>query len=179
MLKTEQIEIPLSKLKLSLMLIGSIIFVGAGIWFVIKPKELSEHSIHYNPALIFTVGIASILFFGLCAIFIFKKVVDNKAGLIINNEGINDNSGGSSAGLILWKDITEIRKETVVNQNFILIIVSNPEEYIDRQTNFIKRKAMELNFRSYQTPLSISANGLKCNFAELYNMIAENFKLFR
>lgn len=176
MTKTEEIEIPLSKSKLSLMLAGSIAFVALGAWFVTKPKEISMQGIHANPVLIFTVGVASILFFGLCATFIAKKIIDNRPGLVINGDGIIDNSGGTSVGLILWKDITEIKEITVANQNFITIIVNNPEEYINNQNSFIKRKAMEINFKSYQSPISISANGLKCNFNELYKIIIDTFE---
>lgn len=175
MLKAEQIEIPLSKLKLLLMLAGSIAFVAAGIWFVTKPTAISTRSFHNSPVLIVIVGAASILFFGVCAIFIVKKIIDNTPGLVINDEGINDNSSGTSAGLILWKDIKKIEKTTVLNQSFIAIIVDNPEEYIDRQKSFIKRKTMELNFKNSQSPINISANGLKCNFNELYNIVIDAF----
>jgi len=176
MTKIEQIEIPLSKLKLSLMLAGSIAFVALGAWFIMKPKEISMQGVHASPVQIFIVGIVSILFFGLCTTFIFKKIIDNTPGLVINNNGINDNSGGTSVGLILWKDIKEIKELTVANQNFIMIIVNNPDEYINKENSFIKRKTMEINYKTYQSPISISANGLKCNFDELYKIIVDAFK---
>ena len=101
---TEQIEIPLSKNKLTLMLICSLIFISLGLWFVIKPPTI-RNPIIGNPTLILTVGIAAILFFGLCAIFIAKKLPDKTPGLIINNQGVTDNSSGVSVGLIPWDDI--------------------------------------------------------------------------
>lgn len=39
---TRQIEIPLSKKKLILMLIGSIGFVAAGLWFAINPPTTAK-----------------------------------------------------------------------------------------------------------------------------------------
>ena len=175
MQKEEQIEIPLSKTKLILMLAGAIIFVLSGIWFVSKPKELSAQSFHYSPESIFIVGLVSILFFGICAIFIFRKIADNKPGLIINDKGIIDNSGATSIGLILWHDISEIRRGNVAGQDFIIVIVSNPEEYINRQSSFIPKKAMEMNYKMYGSPISISANGLKYNFNDLYDIILKKF----
>jgi hypothetical protein len=175
MQKEEHIEIPLSKTKLFLMLTGAIVFVLLGIWFVSKPKELSAQSFHHSPESILIAGLASILFFGICAIFISKKIADNKLGLIINDKGIIDNSGAMSVGLILWQDLLEVRRENIARQDFIIIIVANPEEYINRQTSFILKKAMEMNYKVYGSPISISANGLKYNFNELYETILNKF----
>ena len=171
---TEQIEIPLSKNKLTLMLISSLIFISLGLWFVIKPPTISNPIIG-NPTLILTVGIAAILFFGLCAIFIAKKLPDKTPGLIINNQGVTDNSSGVSVGLIPWDDIKEINVTNVANQKFLMLVVKNPDEYINRQKGFIKKKAMQMNYKSYGSPISISANGLKCNFNELFRILQDKF----
>jgi hypothetical protein len=171
---SEKKIIPLSKTKLSLMLIGSLIFVIGGFWLIIK-RPIVAIPILGNPVSEIIIGIASIVFFGICAVFIAKKIFDNTAGLIIDDQGITDNSSGTSAGLILWENIQEIKKLTVFNQIFLMIIVKNPEDYINRQTGIIKRKAMELNYKQYGSPISISANGLQCNFNELYDDIQHKF----
>jgi len=176
MIKDDAIEIPLSKSKLALLLIGSIGFVLAGVWFVTNPESLSTQYNHRSPALIVTVGVASILFFGLCAIFILRKMFDNKLGLIINDFGINDNSSGTSAGFIPWKDIEAIEKTTVARQNMLMIIVCNPKEYINKQTGFLARKAMEMNYKRFGSPIFLSANGLKYDFDELYQIVAYRFR---
>jgi hypothetical protein len=173
---TEQIEIPLSKNKLTLMLIGSLVFVTAGLWFVISPPAISNPIIG-NPTLILTVGIASILFFGLCAVYLAKKLPDKTPGLIINDKGITDNSGGVSVGLIPWTDIKAITIETAANQKFLMVKVKNPDEYINGQKGFIKKKAMQMNYNTYGSPISISANGLKCNFDELYRTLQDKFNI--
>ncbi len=156
------------------MLAGSIAFVAIGFWFVIK-QPTSDSTVLGNPTLVFIVGLASILFFGLCGILIAKKLTENTPGLVINDEGITDNSSGASAGLILWKDIIEIRKIAVLNQSFLMIIVKNPEEYINRQTGLIKRRLMGINYKTYGSPINISPNGLKCNFDQLGETIINEF----
>ena len=170
MSEENQIEIPLSKQKLYLMLFGSIIFVGIGTWLVVNPPK-SNHPIFGNPMIILISGISAIVFFGYIAFTLFKKLPDNKPGLIINSEGIIDNSSGVSAGIVLWKDIIEISTSTVMNQQFLMFIVKNPEEYINRQNGIVKRKAMEMNYRTYGSPISISANTLDTNFEELYELL--------
>ncbi|MGI6319906.1 MAG: STM3941 family protein [Bacteroidales bacterium] len=178
MTENGQIEIPLSKKKMTLTLLGSIIFVGLGIWFLINPPKINN-PIFGNPTVIFIVGLASILFFGLVAITVFRKLSDKKAGLIINKQGIIDNSSGVSAGLVLWTDIEEIKVSQVMSQKFLMFIVKNPQDYLDKVTNPLKRKGMEMNYKTYGSPISISANSLQTNFDELYNLLTEKQKEYK
>jgi hypothetical protein len=166
----EKIEIPLSKKKLILMLIGSIGFVAVGLWFVIQPPTISN-SFFGNPTTILLSGIASILFFGLCAVFMARKISDSKPGLIVDKIGITDNSSGISAGQILWSDIENISVIEMHRQKLIMLHLINPQEYIDKQTSGFKRKMMQMNFNMYETPCIISSNALKINFDELLNIL--------
>ncbi len=178
MTQDEQIEIPLSKQKMLLTLLGSIVFVGLGIWFLINPPRISN-PIFGNPTLIFIVGLASILFFGLVAVTIFRKFSDKKPGLIINRHGITDNSSGVSAGLIPWTDIQEIKISQVMSQKFLMFIVSNPQDYLDKVTNPLKRNAMKMNFKTYGSPISISSNALRTNFNELQKLLVEKMNEYK
>lgn len=178
MKKDEKIEIPLSKQKMFLTLLGSITFVGLGIWFLINPPK-SSNSIFGNPILIFIVGLASALFFGLIAVTIFRKFIDNKPGLVISTQGIIDNSSGVSAGLIPWTDIHEIKISQVMSQKFLMLIVSNPEDYLDKVTNPIKRNAMKMNYKTYGSPISISSNALKTNFDELQKLLDDKMNEYK
>lgn len=178
MTQDEKIEIPLSKQKMLLTLLGSIAFVGLGIWFLINPPKSSNPSFG-NPILIFILGLASVLFFGLVAVTIFRKFSDKKPGLVISRHGITDNSSGVSAGLIPWTDIQEIKTSQVMSQKFIMFIVSNPEEYLDKVTNPIKRNAMKMNYKTYGSPISISSNALKTNFDELQKLLEDKMNEYK
>ena len=174
----KQVEVPLSKQKLFLMLIGSIIFVTIGFWFLISPPKISNPVLG-NPVLIAITGLGSILFFGL-GIFIFiKKLSDKSPGLIITGEGFTDNSSGVSAGFVSWRDLLEIKETVVFNQKLLMFIVKNPENYINRQPNPLKRKAMEVNYKSFGSPISVSANGLECDFNELKTLLDNKFHDFK
>ena len=168
----QQIEISLSKMKLTLMVIGSLLFVVIGILFVINPEKYTTPLMR-NPTVIFISGLASILFFSLCFVFIAKKLGDNSLGLIISDKGIFDNSSGLSAGQILWSDIENISVIKIHRQRLIMLQVTNPQEYIDKQTSSFKRKMMQLNFKIYGTPLSITSNGLKISFDELLSTLTD------
>jgi len=178
MRETERIEIQLSKSKLTLLFLGSIMFVGLGVWYVISPPKVYI-SIFSNPIEVFIVGLASIFFFGLVGFLIFKKFFDKSPGLIISNEGVFDNSSGVSAGFVPWTDIVEIKETKVFNQTFINLVVRNPQDYIDRQNSAFKRKLTKINYNSYGTVIGFSANGLKIKYKELKDLLDERFADFK
>jgi hypothetical protein len=162
----QRLEIELSKTKIFLLLMASLGFVALGLWFVINPKLWS------NSPLIPLVGYCAIVFFGVCAFFLAAKLRDNKPGLIIDDHGLIDNSSGLPGGEIPWSDITNITVIEINRQKLIMLEVRNPEQYIARQTSGFKRKLMEINFKMYGTPLSISANSLKISFDELWAILS-------
>ena len=166
----ERIEIPLSKAKLVMMLSGSLVFVAVGCWFVLDPPAI-RNAFWGNPTRLAMLGYASIIFFGLCAVVLIRKLPDKKPGLIIDDSGLIDNSGGLSAGRILWADIVNISVLEIHRQKLLMLEVRNPEEYISRQRSVFKRKGMELNHKMYGTPLSITANALKVPFGELLDLL--------
>lgn len=171
----DPIEIPLSKNKLYVMLVGSLLFVALGIWMIISRHQY-DNAAFPNPVIILIVGIVSILFFGYIAFFLIKKLPNTTPGLIINSDGIVDNSSSVAAGLVLWSDIQEIKTTAVMSQQFLMIIVKNPEEYVNRQEGVVKRKAMQMNYKSYGSPVSISANTLNTDFDELYKTVQDKFR---
>lgn len=171
----QRIEIPLSKSKIVLMLIGALMFVAIGLWFIINPPKI-ENTYWGNPTKIAIAGYASIIFFGLCGLVLMRKLPDNKPGLIIDDTGITDNSSGLSAGHILWADIENISVLEIHKQRLLMLEVNNPQDYIDRQNSLFKRKGMALNYKMYGTPLSITSHGLKIPFQELLALVTKRFQ---
>ena len=170
----QSLEIPLSKSKIFLMLLGALVFVAIGCWFVIDPPIIAN-SFWGNPTKIAITGYASILFFGLCALFFIRKLQSSKPGLIINGKGIVDHSSGISAGVILWSEIVEISVIVVHQQKLIMLYVKEPQSIIDRQESMFKRKLMQLNYKMYGTPVSLTASGLKISFNDLVKIIMDKF----
>ena len=175
---TEKIEIALSKDKLVLMLIGALTFVIIGIWLVVAPPTINN-LFFGNPTRLLIIGIVAIVFFGLCAVYIARKIPDNKPGLIIDKTGLTDNSSGVSAGQILWSDIENISVIEIHRQKLIMLHVKNPQDYIDKQTSGFKRKMMQMNFNMYETPLSITSNSLQIKFDELLNILNDHLNASR
>ena len=168
------IEIPLNKKKIGLLLAASLFFFSLGLWIVFGNTG-DENTSRFNSTKLQIAGYGAILLFGLATIFFSKRFFNNNPALVIDNNGITDYVGGLSNGMIVWSDIENISKFEMQGQNFLLIQVKNPDSYIERQTSFLKRKAMVLNKRMYGTPILISVNTLKINFHELFQIVNSRF----
>ncbi len=172
-----RIEIPLSKNKIALLLLGSIAFVAGGIWIATNPERFIPNIFRITDSEFIRIGgIVGILFFSATGIYGIKKLFDKKIGLIIDSDGITDNSNASSIGLIEWKDISEIRTKQVMSTKFLLIDIVNPEKYIGKAKNGLQAKLMKANMNMYETPLSITSNTLKYDFGDLEKIIQTEFK---
>ncbi|WP_077404833.1 STM3941 family protein [Cellulophaga omnivescoria] len=174
----ERIEIPLSKKKIYLKILGCLLFVVAGIWLFFNASLYLDFPLKLfrNPMVIKGVGILSILFFGTIAILHSKKIFDKNAGLIIDSSGITDNSSATSVGLIEWNDIFDIKTKKIMSTKFLLINIKNPEKYIGKAKSATKAKLMRSNMKMYGTPLSITSNNLKYDFEKLEQLIQTEFK---
>ncbi|WP_082331975.1 STM3941 family protein [Mangrovimonas xylaniphaga] len=170
-----KIEIQLSKTKILLLLIGATVFVTLGILFIINPEQYANIRFR-NAETIRVAGIASAAFFGLCLVFITKKLFDKKVGLTIDQNGITDNSNATSIGLIEWDDIKNIGTVQVASTKILMLETDKPEKYIGRAKNRITKRAMKANHKMYGSPLSIISNSLKIKYDDLEQLIREEFE---
>ncbi len=170
------VTIALSKTKLIKNTIVSLVFLVAGVLFVARPFWF----IKSNDTLIITiVGYIAIVFAGLLLIFYVKKLTDKTPGLVIDDEGILDNSSAIAAGKIRWSDIKRINAEMVSGQQFIMVEVKNPQGYIQAQKNPLKKNLMSLNYKLYKTPLYITSVGLNTTFENLFSIIENGFQNYK
>jgi len=126
-----------------------------------------------NPTNIAIAGYVLFSFLDFALFFLIKKLPHNKPGFIIDQTVLTDNSSGVSTGQILWTDIEDISVTEIHRQKLIMLQVVNPIHYIDKQTSVFKRKMMEMNYKMYGTPLSITSNGLKLSFDDLLSMLTD------
>lgn len=165
----ETIVIPLSKTKIALRAGGSVLFVLLG-YFLLTTVGAEKTGIW--AAFVKGTGVACMLFFGATTVYAVKKMFDKNAGLIIDNQGITDNTHASSIGLIKWEDITEIRMAQVMSSRFLLIYMPNYTAILEKYTG-IRRKIMEQNMKTYGTPVSITTDTLNCQLDDLVKLIGE------
>lgn len=170
LLMEDNIKISLSKTKIGLLFLGAIGFVILGMLFFKNPEQwISLKS--KSPEIIRLVGLVSIIFFGLCGFFLGRKLFDKQAGLVIDNNGITDNTNGTSIGLIEWNDIIGVKRVEISSAKILVILINNPDKYIERAKNGLLKRAMKSNNKMYGSPISIISSSLKMKFNDLESLI--------
>ena len=170
----EEIIIPLSKTKIMLIVFGALVFVAIAFWLL----TIADTQTRYPSIYVTVIGWAGILFFGLCGLFGFKKLKDNQPGLIINSQGIIDNSSGVAAGFISWSEVTDLKIAEIQGQKFLTFIVADPQKYMEN-VNPLLRWIHQANLRMFGSPIQISSNALKINFDKLTGFVNEYYLKYR
>ncbi len=178
MLQPGDTAIYMNKGKLWKQLVLSLLFVAIGIWMLLYRPEVSN-GVFNRPVVKYGAAVLCILFFGAGAIFFIRKLRDKRPALTLTSEGIEDHSNAVSLGLIPWRDIQGVEPLKVLRQEFLVIRVANPEEYLAKSTNYFKRASLKYNYRHYGSPLTITANTLRLSLRELMAMIEMRLKEFR
>ena len=169
-MKSDEKIVELSKTKILLLVVGSLVFVVLGIWmYQLDPAWIEAQRRFNSPLLVHSTGIVSVVFFGLCGVIGIKKFFDKKPGLILDASGIVDNSSGASAGLIPWSDIQGFGIHEIQKQKLLIIKLADPEKYIQAGGS-MKRALNRMNLKLCGSPIAISSNALKINFSELVSL---------
>ncbi len=157
-------------------IIPLIIFtIGLGVlstWlvFFLKPHN---HVAHYC---FIGLGIFLYLLTAFCIRGFIERVTGPKEGLIISDEGIQDNTTFNGVGVIKWDDIKGIREEFMAMNKFVRIDVYNPKEYISKGKNAMKRRLLKNNNRSFGSPFVVTSRALEgIKHAELFEIMRTEF----
>ena len=163
----------LNKKKTTQYLVAALLFTIAGALMIVTPQYFT-HSTDLRLTKI--IGYCCFVFFGLGVALFAIKIFNKKPGLILNKDGITDQTSAIGIGLIQWSDIKNIYLEKVSEHPFIMIEVKNPQQYLQKQKNPIARRAMEINMQLYKTPLHINISLLNINAADLLDKVQTHFK---
>ena len=167
----EKTEIYTSKKKVILLFIASLAFVFGGIHMFIEPETFRGF-----PAFTKTMGVITILFFGFGVLVFAKRLIQNQLILVIDKKGINVNPKKSLVEIIEWKYIDGFSEIKIHNAKIIIIKVTNPEYWIEKETNKFRKKLMKFNTRHYNSPFNFSSNSTKISHTELMKLLNENLK---
>lgn len=166
-------KIQANKKRFFLILGLSVLFVVLGIlpFLGVGLREYRK----YVPVFHDTIFIVVIIFFGFTALIYLKMILSNKPAVSISEKGICDNV---SFGMIEWEDVAGFRKVRIQKQDYILILLENPEKYIEK-FNFFKQKWLSLNLKQYGTPVMIHTGNLKIDQEELLNIVRKEWTEYK
>jgi hypothetical protein len=174
----KRLEIYSSKKKSFFLLIGSIAFVALGIWLVLEADNFTGWR-GRNPIFTRGIGIASILFFGLGIFIGIKRLIKSEIALIIDHEGLNINPKKSLIEFIKWSDIQGFEEIKIHSTRIVIIKVKNPKDWLDKETSTFRKKLMQFNINSYNSPFNVAAAGLDISSDELIDTLNSNFDEYR
>jgi hypothetical protein len=159
--------IELGKRKLLLGLLGTSVFVAAGIWLLsLDAAQIRSRRGFEDPVGVHALGLVLIVFFGSIALYLLKKLFDRKPALIFNSAGIVDNASSVSPGFIPWSDVAGAQICEIQKEKLLIVRVRDPRKYIARG-NFLRRALNKANHNMVDSPISITAHTLEINFSEL------------
>jgi len=155
-----------NKKKAVLMLIGSLLFVAGGIFFIMHPESFDK-----EPLITRMIGILCILFFGLAAIVSVRFLISNRLLLEITNQGLH--IGDIHKTFIGWQDISGFKEIAIYSTPIIVILIKNSKAVIDDEPNIIKKKMMQFNM-NYGSPYNLSSGNMRIRHKELFRLLNEN-----
>ena len=169
-----EVVIPRSKKKVGVIIAGCLAFCGASTWL----WTIADDQPLFNFLKLRVVAVLGWAFFGFGFYVGCRSFLDQTPGLILNSDGIVDNSSAVAVGCISWEEVTGFRIGSINAQKFLTIEVADPQKYVDRG-NFLQRKLKAANMAMVGSPISISANTLKIEFEEFVRLFAEFYERFK
>lgn len=164
--KTEHIiRLYSNKKKTVLMLIGSLLFVAGGIFFVMHPESFDG-----EPLITRMIGILCILFFGFAAIVFVQYLISNRLLLEITDQGLH--IGDIHKTFIEWQNISGFKEIVIYSTPIIIILIKNSKAVIDDEPNMIKKKIMQFNM-NYGSPYNLSSGNMAIRHKELFRLLNE------
>ncbi|MDH6356984.1 STM3941 family protein [Parabacteroides sp. PF5-9] len=120
------------------------------------------------------LGLVSFLVVAFCLGSLYQLRKEKFTGMYISDEGVNDISTGNNIGTVLWKDVESIKIMSDLGKpdwKYMVLIVSNPNEYIQREISRSKRRTLDLKLQYYGSPICFSNRALNCTFEQLKDAI--------
>ena len=150
-----------SRKKLLLLTAGGGVFVALG-FFLLQSTDIEER----------LAGIASIVFFGACALFGTLRLVRPTPAVILHSSGIFDNASALPAGFLHWDEISSVYVATIKNQRSLAIALKDVNAFLSRQSG-MKSKLMKMNVNLVGAAVNIPASTLPISLEELIQQIQQ------
>lgn len=162
----EEIEVPLKKSLLSILFLVLLIFVVLCLGFVLYPEGFTSSG--YDSAVWIRMfgGIAFVII-GMGVVLLGKKLSSTQPGLVINNTGIIDNGTASGVGLVYWEDIVKLKITGVSGAKMFMLIVDDPQKYINKVNSTFAKGILRLNNKLYGSPIVIPTSTLNVDVEDL------------
>lgn len=171
---SDSILIPISKAKIkTLVAVHFIIAIvsAGGLYYFSKKQD--ENQLAFQIAAI-VMG----LIFLIIASTHARKLKERNAGILMDVNGIHDNTSAIGVGLVDWKDIKDISRPANQKDKTVVVQVKNPDKYIKTAKNGAVKRLLEQNIKLYDSPIVLNAKFLSLSFEELEEALINGFERF-
>ena len=152
------------------MIFGCAVFVAACVGMI--TGDVPDPG-RYNDTSLLLIGISGLVLSSSAGLWAVTQWLDRRPGLIVDEQGITDQSSILGVGHIPWSSVINIELRSVWSTRSIFIYVTNPEQCIERMRPNWKQHWLKRTEVSHGTPIKLSTNTLKCDFDELYRFLLE------
>jgi hypothetical protein len=169
----QELVFPLNKFRIIARFVLQVIFfVGLGFLLAYVMRNPAEDKIINFVMLVFSFG--SMIYFLPIMFLSFSKIIGKQPGLVIDSNGIVDNTTEMSAGRISWSNIASVNVTKLGIVPMLTIEVHDLEKIFE-QGNILNRILKRIN----RTPfIAIAADSLGVNPNELANAIEQYRKKY-
>lgn len=165
------LEIPRSRGKLALLVLGAAAFVALCGWML----TLDDSKISALHQVVAVVGVA---FFGLALLYGLRALFDPRPGLVVRGDGFEDRSSPVAVGFVPWREVTaiEIYKLSVrgASERVLVVKVRDPAPYAARG-GALARMARRENLRMVGSPITLSSKSLRISLDELARIFEQRW----
>ncbi len=153
-----------SRFKTFLILLGAIAFLLIGIWLLFLDNSDIYRKI---------IGGLTMLFSGAAIPIGIKKLVRNEAALAFNEEYLIIEPASKNKLALPWTEIEAFEVVQIKGTKIIIIKVKDPLEWIQKESNPVKKKLMQFNNNMYKSPFNIASSGLNISHEKLFDLLNE------
>ena len=153
--------------KLCFLFVLSLVMVAGSLWLA-----LGTPAWFFFPAV---AGWLGVLFFGFCGGWILSRLFSHRIALILDRNGLLDNSSAIPAGRIAWGEISRVGITTVSDQRFLGIDVRDRTLLPSSKSEF-RRSLDNANAGITGFPVNIPSTTVDRTLEELHETILRYWK---
>src|SRR5690625_1588883 len=165
-------EVPFRKSKNISIYLSGFLLVLVALFFIFMPPT-TAHPVLGSP--IFFGALAGILLVAAWRLFqtAWHRMVSKKPGLRVNDQGLQDFSSRINQGFISWSEVEKLEIKEVVSSKFIVVYLTNPEQYINFQKDGWRKRQLIDRYENYGSPYCIATTSLETNTKALFVLLEE------
>ena len=143
-----RVEVPASRLRLTGLLVLSLLFVLLCGGVVAAAAMQSDTS-----AFAGVMGAIGVAFFGATLLFVAARLTRRGPAVMLDADGLHDHAAWAAAGTVPWSNIVAAHATTIGLQSMLVVVVHEPQAVVDN-TSGLRRLLLAINARM-TTPVNI------------------------